>query len=623
MYFNSTYFAFRARLQPIVPLEKKCNHLGQVTETKNETKRKASKGSANYDALITSPLSFFSPPASPSGKHYRFTDFAKTLTLFLCLCLYSTNLFAQTPTYALTGGTSANSWPFSAANTGSNKVQWLYYPSNFPTAPAGSVTKIYFRTSNAGTYSITDLTIKMGTTSLSTFTSGTYQTGLTTVFSATSSVTIPSNGWMGITLTTPFYYDGTSNFIVEASHNGASSTGITVLQNNSTPNGRIYGNIASSSGTATTGLTDFGMDIMTGPPCPKVLALAVSGKSSTTLSFSWSAPSSSVGYSYALTTSTTPPTAGFTNTTATSASFTGLTPSTQYYFHIRNNCSATNYSGWDRQDVMTNPPCGKPATKVSDVTTKSAIITWPKIPYVTKYEYALKQDTSKPTTGTTQTPDTFFKPDNLPEGTKYYVFVRMYCEGNEVSPWALDSFTTRTVCRPPVLNVTNIDASRAVIYWNHVPTALSYEYEVSQSPTPLGKGTEILTNSFLAFPLKDGNVYYFHVKSKCEDQGFVSESDWGTTSFKTWPTSVANSSSNGFMITAFPNPTTDLLTLSIAGTIAGDAELTLMDINGRIASRVKVVGNTSSIDLSKVPAGLYLLRYADARYSEVIKVTKK
>src|SRR5687768_15521211 len=120
-----------------------------------------------------------------------------------CVCilvgiLTTTCSFAQTPQYFTTGGTSSNSFPFSS--TASNKVQWLYKPADFSATPiSGNIDKVYIRSSTAQSPTYSNLTIKIGYTTLSTFATGTnnFETGLTEVYyAATKSITSGVDTWI-------------------------------------------------------------------------------------------------------------------------------------------------------------------------------------------------------------------------------------------------------------------------------------------------------------------------------------------------------------------------------------------------------------------------------------------
>jgi hypothetical protein len=174
------------------------------------------------------------------------------------------DLCAQTPPYFKQSTGTANTFPF--GSTTSNKVQWIYYPSNFPTATnRGKIAKIYFRTSSTATtpFVFSNLTVKMGYTTLTSFVTGPFETGLQTCLNA-ASYTIQATGagnWVEIALTNPFIYDPTKNFLVEVSQT-AYTTGFSIYQGADPGDRRLYGAVSSSTGTSGAGgLADFGFTL--------------------------------------------------------------------------------------------------------------------------------------------------------------------------------------------------------------------------------------------------------------------------------------------------------------------------------------------------------------------------
>jgi len=109
-------------------------------------------------------------------------------------------------------GTTAVGWPYYTFYMGS-RTQMIYTAAQLTAggAPAGNFTSIGFDIASAASQTMTNFTVKMGNTAVSTFTA--YLTGLTTVYQTNYSV--PGTGWRDITLTTPFVWDGTSNVVVE------------------------------------------------------------------------------------------------------------------------------------------------------------------------------------------------------------------------------------------------------------------------------------------------------------------------------------------------------------------------------------------------------------------------
>lgn len=588
MNLDKNLFLFRTRLQPLTPIFKKFNYYlhDRCCFVNNNQKHS---------------LSYF-------------------VIIFILSCISGiSSTYAQQ--HATPQGTSNNVFPF--GSTSSNKVQWLYTPSDFTTVvPSGNISRLYFRTWN-GTYSATygNFTIKLGTTTATTFANGTFLTGLTPVYGP-ATYTVPSTGpytWFYVDLTSPFVYTAGMSLVVEIEQN--SLTGSITANCHSTAGRRIYGTYGSTSGTMTSGMGDIGLDIVNPCVAPSS-APTVSGITSTSATLTWGTATPSIGYTYVLSTSSTPPPSGYTTIPGTTYNATSLTPATVYHMHVRNNCSTNSWSVWQSRQFTTNPPCSKRNLQVKDITTDGAKIVWNKETYGIQYEYFLKTNANTPTGSGIITTDSTFTADQLAEGTKYYVYVRMYCPGGEISEWALDSFTTRTICRPPNLSVDHIEADRAVVYWNPMPTALSYEYEVSQSPTPLGKGTEILKTNFYVYPLKDGQPYYFHVRSRCNDQGFISQSEWTTTAFQTFPASVHGTRKNSIAISVHPNPLKDAVTISIAGR-ADKGKITIANMSGQTVHTTEVLQNSTIVDMKHLPAGVYIMRYADDNYSETIRLMKQ
>ncbi len=182
--------------------------------------------------------------------------------LFLVLGFFT----AHSQQYLYTAATgTANTIPFAGAT---NFRQYIYYPSDFPTAPAGNITVLYFKASTATAVNFTNLTIKMGHTSLNTFTAGPYVTGLTTVYSGPFSGTPITGNYVMVTLQTPFPYNGSQNFIVEASQTGY-SPGFSVIQATANVTARsLYGTIGAASGSVQDRLAHFGFDLTVGgTPC--------------------------------------------------------------------------------------------------------------------------------------------------------------------------------------------------------------------------------------------------------------------------------------------------------------------------------------------------------------------
>lgn len=200
----------------------------------------------------------------------------------LCsLLLMSNLLWAQQHLFNYTT-VVANTIPLQTAST--NLRQSVYYPSDFATASAGSITDIYIKTSTAGTPNFTSLTVKMGHTSMMTFTNAFVTTGLQTVYNgpySQATLSTPNGNFLKITLQTPFSYNHTDNLIVELSQGGY-SPGIQIYQGNGAFVARtLFGASTAATGTVQDRLAIFGFD-MSSTPCTNPVAAGITTKNPTT-----------------------------------------------------------------------------------------------------------------------------------------------------------------------------------------------------------------------------------------------------------------------------------------------------------------------------------------------------
>ncbi len=149
--------------------------------------------------------------------------------------------------------TIANSIPF--GSTSSNKRQWIFNPSLFHCAPEGYITRIYLKAENPVNTTMTDLLFRMGTTTYNTFPNTNFVTSLETVhYSSTINLVSGTGNWIPIDLDVPFYFDASTNFILEGSHQGFTSafsimqgvvTGVSIIGNSGNTNGTIQDRLAA------------------------------------------------------------------------------------------------------------------------------------------------------------------------------------------------------------------------------------------------------------------------------------------------------------------------------------------------------------------------------------------
>ncbi|MFA5011774.1 MAG: T9SS type A sorting domain-containing protein [Ignavibacteria bacterium] len=201
----------------------------------------------------------------------------KSTIVFLIVLLFSAgDLAAQTPQhYNFNTTIGSNNFPFNI--TAGKLIQFLILPGelNQPTpAPSGNITTLYVFCKTASV-TFTDLTIKMGQSTITTLPSGVFYTEhLDTVYYNPSALINSVNGtFTPIVLNTPFNYDNTKSLIIEISQCGASATGMGLYHTSFTgTNRRTYNQTAGGCNYIYQGqgsqLMHCGIDVSTGPPVP-------------------------------------------------------------------------------------------------------------------------------------------------------------------------------------------------------------------------------------------------------------------------------------------------------------------------------------------------------------------
>ena len=63
--------------------------------------------------------------------------------------------------------------------------------------------------------------------------------------------------------------------------------------------------------------------------------------------------------------------------------------------------------------------------------------------------------------------------------------------------------------------------------------------------------------------------------------------------------------------------------MKVNGTTAANAEVTILDVTGKLISTVKVLNNEATVDMSGLAQGAYIVKYTDANNTQTIKVNKQ
>lgn len=281
--------------------------------------------------------------------------------------------------------------------------------------------------------------------------------------------------------------------------------------------------------------------------CPTVSGLSATGMTTVSANLSWNAVTGSLGYQYAVTTSSTPPASG-TPTSATSYNATGLAVGTTHYLHVRSNCTGTSYSAWSTVSFATLacPSAGSPA--ISNNVPFSVDISWPgsTTAGVAGYNYVVTTSASAPTSSTPNvqfTTNTNATVTNLVPGTTYYAWVRTNCTATNAGWLNSGSFVNPY---PPCYDPTNVTVSAISMHgakfkWNGSigTNPMGYQYAITTSATPPATGTTIYDTAYTENNLLANTSYYFHVRTLCGTSQYSHYSNWVSLPFATDPSCIA------------------------------------------------------------------------------------
>ncbi len=369
-----------------------------------------------------------------------------------------------------------------------------------------------------------------------------------------------------------------------------------------------------------------GAPVPTAGPCNAPANVTASNITVNGATFHWTGTAAS--YEYVIDTFAANPTAGGTPVWADSLVTTSLQHDQAYYFHVRSICDTNDMSAWTTISFTTAhlPDCQAPtgyATVSFTQVNPFAVLNW-SAPSAAQYLWVLNNDPADPAVSGNATTNTTMNFANLMSNVTYYFHVRSVCMNGDTSSWTTISFVTAS-CPFPTATATvseNAAGPYATIDWSS-PTAATYYWvldDTSADPMVMGNATTATTMTFAS--LLPGTDYYFHIRCICTNGD---TSTWTTIMFHTpgtAPNSVNTVNSNSTAIICSPNPTSDKITVTVTG-VYDNATITLSGIDGKVYYNIPVTGNNTTIDMSKLPAALYFVKYTNKDYSSIIKVVKQ
>ncbi|KAA5534894.1 T9SS type A sorting domain-containing protein [Taibaiella lutea] len=171
-----------------------------------------------------------------------------------------------------------------------------------------------------------------------------------------------------------------------------------------------------------------------------------------------------------------------------------------------------------------------------------------------------------------------------------------------------------------ISNISGINAgSRNRIDWKTFEENVTAQFNIERSKD--GKsfeqmGTVKATGKAGAYNFWDdapftGNNFYRLVSIDKNDGRYISNT-----------IKLQVSTGETFKIQCYPNPAKDKVELNIIGTIGNNAHVQLVDISGKVIKTWNEISNASTLDISEISQGFYMIQYNDDSHTESIKISK-
>lgn len=191
------------------------------------------------------------------------------------------------------------------------------------------------------------------------------------------------------------------------------------------------------------------------------------------------------------------------------------------------------------------PTCNTPSNlSVNTIGTNSAVITWSTASNALSYTLKYKPSTSSTWTSISNLNGTSYTLSNLNAATSYDVQIQSVCGTTNNSAFSTTlNFSTQigsTTCNTPSnINISNVNASGAVLSWQVEPNAISYTLRYKQSTSAtwiILSGISNASYTFTALP--SSKIYNVQIQTVC---AAGSSAFSATNSFTTSACSVPNS----------------------------------------------------------------------------------
>jgi hypothetical protein len=348
-------------------------------------------------------------------------------------------------------------------------------------------------------------------------------------------------------------------------------------------------------------------------------------------------------------------------TTSLSWQLLGLGASTLYDWRVRANCVGQS-SGYSASQFTTSSSvaasCNAPSGLTSsNITSGSATLSWAPVSGATSYDVDYKSSSSgnwlNATSGTSSLSVNL---NGLASSTAYDWRVRTNCSGQS-SIYSATQFTTSSVAPPPPtttcpgpydVSSNGTTGGAALINLNtDVKGTISpkndidhYQFAISSAGSITVSLTTLPANYNLAVLNSIGTQIGISQSNSHQSEIINLNVAAGTYYAKVFPKGNANNATscytlriqtgtatdvivdNNFTVNLFPNPANNSLNVWIEG-VERKAQIRIYDIMGKLVMQQVSTSTLTQLNVSKLPAGIYLLNVNNGKETRAAKFVKE
>ena len=409
--------------------------------------------------------------------------------------------------------------------------------------------------------------------------------------------------------------------------------------------------------------------------CPAPTGLATSSITATAATATWSPVSGALSYNVDY----RPPGYDWITianaTTSLQWSLYGMEANTTYDWRVRANCSSgpSNYTQAQFTTLSVGSCTAPGGLFASNITSSTATVNWSAVSGAFSYSVYYKPSSSSVwITAAAATYNTSYNLYALSSNTTYDWMVYSNCSLTESSAWATSQLTTSgsggstpvtSPCPGPSDISTNgsIGGAATISVNTDVKGTISPKYDIDYYAFPIS-GTGTIAVSLTTLPAN----YNLAVLNSSGTQVGVSQNNGsqnerinlsvtpGTYYAKVYPKGTANNATSCytlrvqtvtaarviateagattvaaeakmnpvFAVNLYPNPAGDQLNVSLEGS-ENKAEIKVYNLMGKLVMQQGVGNTITQLNISKLPAGVYLMNVHNGRETKAAKFVKQ